>query len=240
MAGTMVHLLVAQHLLEKITRRDSRYGFDNKLKPDIEYFIAGNICPDGIMARKNYERAMKLHSHFRDGIPDGSFQNPGMVPIFEARMRDFWQEHLEDEREMPGLYLGYITHMMVDERFILQERPKFFKHIASIGLTKKDRETFIRFNEETDLVDFRLVREKVELQLARVALEHVEPYEIKHMITKEELTQSRRWILTHFFEEEHPTKEAEFLRYEDMLAFVSQVEEEVMQRLLDEGYLCEK
>lgn len=237
MAGTMVHLLVAQHLLDEIKRRGLRYCFNSTLVMKDDFFIAGNICPDGIMARKGYRREMKLHSHFRDDIPDGSFGDPGMVPLFEKRMQEFWQEHAEDERKMPGLYLGYITHMMVDERFILEERPKFFENIASIGLTKKDVETFIRFNTETDLVDFRLVREKLELQKARVALENVGPYEIEGMITEDELIQSRQWILTHFFEEMHPEKEAEFLQYDDMVEFAERVEKEIIQRLHHEGYL---
>ena len=73
MAGTIVHLLTAMLLYEEIDKRQGRYVFDSACKPEKRYFVAGNICPDGIMARTNYERSMKLHTHFRDGIPDGSF-----------------------------------------------------------------------------------------------------------------------------------------------------------------------
>lgn len=237
MAGTMVHLLVAEKLLPYLSDKRIAYPFDSEFMRKPDYFVAGNICPDGIMARKGYQREMKLHTHFRDGIPDGSFDEPGMVPLFEKRMREFWKLHWQEERACPGLYLGYITHMMTDERFILEERPKFFESISVTGLTDKDRETFIRFNKETDLVDFRLIREYSELTEAYETLKRVRPYEIKGMITREELTESRSWILNHFFETEHGIEEAEFLSYDSMVQFIESVTEEIAKRLFTEGYL---
>lgn len=237
MAGTMVHLTIAELLWKRIGQEGWHYVFDTELCPQEDLFIAGNICPDGIMARKNYQRKMKLHSHFRDGIPDGSFDKPGMQPLFRRRMAEFWREHQEDERELPGLYLGYITHMMTDEKFVLEERPKFFQEISRIGLTQRDRETFVRFNEETDLVDFALIRNEPMLQKAKQSLQRVQEYEIKHMITAEELTDSRNWILQHFFVKEHPDKKPEFLSYESMMGFIRQTTEEILQRLLEEQLL---
>lgn len=237
MAGTMVHLVVAERLWGWLKEEHVRYPFRPDLMPEREYFIAGNICPDGIMARKGYEREMKLHTHFRDGIPDGSFEEPGMVPLFEKRMKAFWQEHVPEEKACPGLYLGYVTHMMTDERYILQERPKFFHEIARMGLTKWDRETYVHFNRETDLVDFWLLRNYPELQDAREALESVAPYEIRGMIAREELTDSRQWILQYFFREAHPEEMPKFIDCESMAGFIEGVSREIRGRLLDEGYL---
>lgn len=228
MAGTMVHLLTAEKLYKK---------FRDILQVSEDFFIAGNICPDGIMARKGYERDMKLHTHFRDGIPDGTFEAEGNVEKFEKRMWDFWISHREEERQFPGLYLGYVTHMMTDEKFILEERPKFFEEIGKIGLTIYDRETYLRFGRETDLVDFRLVMEREELKWAKESLERVPAYEIKGMITEEELTDSRKWILQHFFYEEHVETETEFLKYDRMVRFVDASVEEIQERLFREGYL---
>jgi len=238
MAGTMVHLLTAEKLLPKLTGGALVYPFNTSLEIKPEYFIAGNICPDGIMARNGYQRKMKLHTHFRDGIPDGDFDKPGMVPLFEERMKEFWKMHQQDEKECPGLYLGYITHMMTDERFILEERPKFFENISVTGLTEQDRETFIRFGRETDLVDFRLIREYSELKRAYASLKHVKPYEIKGMVTREELSRSRNWILEYFFETEHEEEEICFLKYDSMVHFIGEVTKEIPERLLQEGYLC--
>lgn len=237
MAGTMVHLLAAEKLKARLLQGKWHFPFNSSLQMNSDFFIAGNICPDGIMARKNYSRQMKLHTHFRDGIPDGSFEKPGMVPLFEKRMKEFWEGHFREEEECPGLYLGYVTHMMTDEKFILEERPKFFENIAPTGLTSRDRETFICFNRETDLVDFKLIREHLELQDAKEALQRVPEYEIKGMVTKEELSESRNWILHYFFETDHPAGEPKFLLYDNMVEFIEAVVEEIMGRLFSEGYL---
>ena len=237
MAGTMVHLLIAEKLFSELSKRKWFYPFGNEVSLQKDYFIAGNICPDGIMARKNYKRLMKLHSHLRDGIPDGSFDKPGMVSLFEERLHVFWKTHMKDEERTPGLYLGYITHMMTDERFILQERPKFFENIAQEGLTQADRETFVRFNRETDWLDFRLLEDFPELQEAKCSLERVPSYEICGMITEEELTASRNWILQYFFYEEHEKKETKYLQYDSMLVFIREVTKEILLRLFQEGFL---
>lgn len=234
MAGTMIHLLVAELLLEKMKEEKAFANIDERL------FIAGNICPDGIMARKGYRRFMKLHTHFRDGIPDGSFDMPGMLPIFHKRMYDFWREHRLDEEKMPGLYLGYITHMMTDEAFVLEERPRFFEEISRIGLTKWDKETFVHFNRETDLVDFELIRRYDCLQHSRKILAGIAPYEIKGMITQEELTDSRQWILHHFFEEQHSEELPVFLKVETMESFAGSVASRIHERLLCKPYLTGK
>lgn len=240
MAGTIVHLVVAEYLLRYINNNNLRYCFDKSLDIDENYFIAGNICPDGIMARKNYAREMKLHTHFRDGIPDGAFGNPGTVELFEERMRDFWNVHLDDEKDCPGLYLGYITHMMTDEKFILEKRNEFFEAISVTGLTDKDRETFVIFNEETDMVDYKLINDIKELKDARISLENVTPYEIKGMITKDELTDSRKWILDYFFYGKHELKEPVYLSYDGMRKFIDDVTDEIIKRMSSEGYLTDE
>ena len=238
MAGTMVHLLVAEGLYEKLNTAEWKYYFDDALRFSEDDFIAGNICPDGIMARKGYQREMKLHTHFRDDIPDGSFEEEGNVEKFEARLKNFWLSHEKEEKERPGLYLGYVTHMMTDEKFILEERPRFFEEIRKIGLTVRDQETYVYFGKETDLADFWLIRKYKELQKAKESLERVSPYEIKGMITMEELTGSRNWILQHFFYEEHQEIQTEFLKCDRMERFASCAVEEIFGRLFAEGYLC--
>ena len=69
-------------------------------------------------------------------------------------------------------------------------------------------------------------------------MEQIEPYEIKGMITKDELTQSRQWILEHFFKEGHEVEETRYLWYRDMMQFVEKMKEQIMERLFTEEYLC--
>ena len=76
MAGTIVHLAVATQLDQLFANEPERYLGKMADKYCSNDFFAGNICPDGIMAREGYCREMKLHTHMRDGIPDGTFQQP--------------------------------------------------------------------------------------------------------------------------------------------------------------------
>ncbi len=239
MAGTMIHLVIAVRLADFIENNDYQIKLanENYIEFNRNMFVVGNICPDGIMERQNYERSMKLHTHFRDGIPDGDFGKDGTVGLFEHRLNEFWSEHFEDERSVKGIYLGYITHMMTDKKFILYERPKYFENISCIGLTDQDRETFVHFNRDTDLVDFKLVREMPELSEAKEILEKTSGYCIKNMITADELDRSRKWIIRHFFEEKHVLEESEFLDYNSIVKFIDDTVEYIKKRLVDEKFI---
>lgn len=246
MAGTMIHLVIAIRLADFIENNccmiKLKSGFKDEeyIKINRNKFVVGNICPDGIMERENYNRKMKLHTHFRDEIPDGDFGKEGTVELFEERLNGFWNEHLEDEEPEGGLYLGYVTHMMTDKRFIMLERPKYFENISAIGLTDHDIETFVRFNKDTDLVDFKLVREMPELIEAKKILESTKGYSIRNMITSTELDKSRKWIINHFFEEKHVPEESEFLDYDSIVKFIGETVEYIERRLLNEKFITVK
>lgn len=233
MAGTMVHLAVAVELNQVFLQNGRDYigKWASDFKSDL--FFAGNICPDGIMARKGYERSMKLHTHMRDGIPDGTFDEPRHLILFHQRLQRFFQEGIRRYPEKYSLYLGYLTHMLTDEKFILEVHPEFINNIARIGLTRKDRETFVRFGKDVDAVDFRLVKEYPGIRTAYEALCRVAPYEIEGMITEEELTISRNWILQYFFEETHQIQAPKFLSYQRMQCFIREVVTEICEKLKD-------
>ncbi len=233
MAGTMVHLTIADKLADKWS--GGIYTPYGRVKLSYSFFIAGNICPDGIMARKNYERDMKKHTHFRDGIPDCDFYREENLALFRSRLDAFMKEsfkELENDCEK-SLYLGYWTHMIADERFMLDVRPKFMENIAAIGLTQHDMETFKYFGRDTDLIDFRLVKEYGGMRRVYAALKDIEPYEIKKMIEKDELTDSRKWILEYFFEtKREDIEEPKYISYGDLLEFIDDAVRECDKRRL--------
>lgn len=233
MAGTCVHLAVATEL-DRLFQADKKIylgKFCDQYDPQL--FFAGNICPDGIMARKNYQREMKLHSHLRDGIPDGTFQEPEKLKLFRSRLASFFHTNVYERGRNFSLYLGYLTHMLTDEKFILEVHSEVLDAIAVTGYTSKDRETFVLFGKDVDQIDFRLVAEYPGIEQAHQALCHVPPYEITGMITEEELTSSRDWIISYFFETPHPLEETRFLSYERMRQFIPEAVEEIIGRLPD-------
>lgn len=223
MAGTMVHLVVAD-MLSQILKDTEIVSPYNIAKFNSDYFIAGNICPDGIMARHDYVRDMKKHTHFRDGIMDYDFNKKENLALFRQRLSNFMKENMktfqtDSER---SLYLGYWTHMLTDEKFMLEIRPEFLKNISITGLTEHDMETFKYFSKDVDMIDFRLVSEYEGVERIYNVLSHIKPYEIYGMITEQELTGSRNWILKYFFETEHKDiVPPVYISYELMQKFIN-------------------
>ena len=64
MAGVIVHLAVADATFKELNIKN------------LPLYYAGNVAPDCIHSRKNYQREMKKHTHLRDGISDWDFILP--------------------------------------------------------------------------------------------------------------------------------------------------------------------
>lgn len=232
MAGTIVHLAVATELNKIFQNEPECYLGEYATRYQPELFFGGNISPDGIMARKNYERSMKLHTHMRDGIYDGKFHLPSNLKIFRERLYKFYKENLERPDRDFSLYLGYLTHMLTDEKFVLEIYNDVLSAIAEAGYDRMDRVTFEKFGADVDAIDFRLVREFPGINTAKEALINVKPYEIAGMITESELTDSRNWILKYFFgQERNDIKKPIFLQYDRMRIFIDDAVDEIISRL---------
>lgn len=232
MAGTVVHLSVAVKLNEMFQAEPERYLGNYAPRYQPELFFGGNISPDGIMARKNYERSMKLHTHMRDGIYDGTFHESANLDIFRKRLYAFFKENLKNPDRDFSLYLGYLTHMLTDEKFVLEIYNDVLDAIAKAGYPRMDRATFEKFGADVDAIDFRLVKEFSGISTAREALRNVKPYEIVGLITEQELTDSRNWILQYFFgQEREKITEPKFLTYERMRRFIDDAADEIIMRL---------
>jgi len=233
MAGTMVHLVIADMLVQKWGGKEVVTPYGNINVAD-SYFIAGNICPDGIMARRNYTRDMKKHTHFRDGIDDCDFHKKENLALFQQRLSDFIKENLglvktDNER---SLYLGYWTHMLADEFFMLEIRPVFLKNISVKGLTEYNMETFKYFSKDVDMIDFRLVNEYGGVKRIYNTLSGISPYSINGMVTEEELTDSRNWILNYFFETEHnSTVPPVYISYKEVQDFISDTVSKIAEKV---------
>ena len=222
MAGTMVHLMIADILAQEWTGKEiiTPYG---STRVEYDYFIAGNICPDGIMARKGYVREMKKHTHFRDGIPDGDFHKEENLALFHKRLNKFMENSFNSFKtnNERSRYLGYWVHMLADEMFVVQIRSEFLKNISVTGLTEDNMETFKYFSKDVDMVDFRIVNRYTGIKRIYSALSGIKPYGISGMVTEDELTDSRNWILQYFFETEHTgIEEPVYISYNRMMDFI--------------------
>lgn len=221
MAGSVEHLAVALELI----RRWNDDGDSAEEGPGIsrpERFLLGNICPDGIMSRKGYQRPMKMHTHFRDGILDSEFSLPENLALFHQRIHQFVQKNMTDQSLERDLYLGYLTHILTDEFFMLTVRPEFMDKIAVLGLTQRDEETFSHFTYDVNQIDFRLAKEYPGMDWARSCLRDAKPYEIQDMLSEKELTDSREWVLHFFFDDAPEAQTPVYYTYERALQFIKE------------------
>lgn len=237
MAGSVEHLAVTVELLHI----DKAAGGSLLQLKDTVHFVLGNLAPDGIMSRKGYTRPMKMHTHFRDGIPDWEFTAPSNLQLFHQRIRQFSREMLSDPALDRDLYLGYITHILTDEIFMKTVRPEFMEKIAVRGLTDRDAETFEHFTYDVNQIDFRLGREYPGMDAMRECLlceEDCSIREMKHvpkpdllgaddqqktncdMITSQELADSREWVRNFFFDQVPVLQQPVYYTYERALRFI--------------------
>ena len=80
MAGTATHIAIADKI-------NSILG-DGVIK-NLPLFFGGNLAPDAIHAKQNYQRADKKHSHLCDGIRSYGYGYPEIAKLFKDRVNEF-------------------------------------------------------------------------------------------------------------------------------------------------------
>lgn len=223
MAGTVMHLVIADRLLEKLQIRNP--GF----------FYCGNLAPDAIMDRKNYVREMKRHTHFKDGMHLHEFRKPENVKVYLERLRAFYDAFVASPSEHWEIYFGYLTHMLVDELYLLHFRDDFVDRLVASGKDPLDKDFWDLFTKDVDNVDLELARKHSFRHAMPDALRIREPYEIPGLITRQELLDSKEFIIRKNFD---MTKQIQALRVMTMernLEFIELCVAEI-PRILRERY----
>ncbi len=183
MAGTITHLVIADQLLKPL----------NIQNPAL--FYCGNLAPDAIMAREGYCREMKRHTHFKDDIRLNDLHLPEYYKKYRQTFQAFVDRYLSYDSPDYELYLGYVTHMLADEVFILTLRDAHVKRLERQGRTPDDAAYFAAFGRDVDLNDWQLVREySFQYPMPDILLAE-QDYEIRDYITCRELQDSKAFII---------------------------------------------
>lgn len=102
MAYTMIHILIAEKILEYI-------------KTPVNYptYILGTIAPDAVHAAKDYSPAQKERSHlFVEGARWGKVTSEEDFGKWSESIKAFYlKEHGRYDKDF---FLGYIVHLLVD------------------------------------------------------------------------------------------------------------------------------
>ncbi|MCQ2493884.1 MAG: zinc dependent phospholipase C family protein [Lachnospiraceae bacterium] len=221
MAGTVMHLVVADRLLDILKVNNPAY------------FYCGNLAPDAIMARKNYTREMKRHTHFKDDIHLYEFRQPEKLSVYMDRLMAFFHSYVEPERKHREIYLGYLTHMLVDELYLLHFRDGFVDKLLDDGKAPTDAEFWDLFTEDVNLVDWELVRSyKFKYKMPDILMLD-EPYEIEDFITGEELLDSKAFIINKNFTTKHEAEPLKVMTMESNLEFIELCIREIPRILMD-------
>lgn len=231
MAGTVMHLVVADRLLEQL-------GIQNP-----GYFYCGNLAPDAIMNRKNYVREMKRHTHFKDGIRLHELREPGNFQVYLGKLMDFYHTLVEKPDPHHEIYFGYLTHMLVDELYLLHFRDGFVDQLIAEGKSPTDEAFFRLFTKDVYLVDLELVRTYAFHHPMPESLRIGEEYEIPGLVTCQELSDSKEFIINMNFKKaeaaEKPRDEVNQFYYPDVSdQFTKELKVMTMQQNLDFIELC--
>lgn len=210
MAGTVMHLVVADKLLDKLNIKDPAS------------FYCGNLAPDAIMARENYEREMKNHTHFKDGIGLRMFEfrQKERQEEYHKKFNDFVERFLDKESPEYELYLGYVVHMLTDELYLLDYYESFLVELEAQGKELWDEEFVKGYVSDVDRVDWEIVREYTFKHKMPDILRSKSGYEITDFITADELESSKQYIIWRNFETSHEKTPLAVTTYEKNYDFI--------------------
>ncbi|MBH1941534.1 hypothetical protein I5677_11575 [Mobilitalea sibirica] len=228
MAGIAAHLIIAreiQKLLPKGTIKEEGM------------FYAGSIAPDAIHAREGFVREDKRHTHLRDDIRDMEFLKEENLALFHQRVTDFILTSRKKEGGVLDLYRGYVVHILTDELYMRTLRYEFVETMKTLGISQSDREFFHRIVEDMTRNDYLLMSNYKEMAEIRAKLENVKSYEIKNMLSEQELTNSRNWVIQKYFVEKHDCLNPIYISYERTLEFIELASRDIVERLSEGGSL---
>lgn len=208
MAGTITHLVIADQLLQPLQIQHPAL------------FYCGNLAPDAIMAREGYQREMKRHTHFKDGIRLGDLHLSECYQTYRHTFQAFIDRFLCPGAPDYELYLGYVTHMLADEVFILTLRDAHVQKLRNEGRNPDDPDYFAAFGRDVDLNDWRLVREYTFQHTMPHILQTQQNYEIPGYITCEELQTSKAFIIQKNFLTHHEECAPTVFSYEENQRFI--------------------
>lgn len=106
MSGIVTHLAIADKIYCLL-------GSD--IIKNLPLFFGGNIAPDAVHAKKDYQRLDKIRSHLCEGICSYGYGYPETAKLFQDRVNEFITNYYLHASENKDLYLGYIVHLLVDQ-----------------------------------------------------------------------------------------------------------------------------
>ena len=215
MASWMVHLRIADALLDKI--------------PGLSHieFIEGNIAPDSVVPNEDWSSFTPSYtiSHFKTGT-DKAGPEAFAEKYFTPELREQY-----DERQY-GFYLGYLTHLLTDVLWSKQiALPSFRKHIGGEPPFRGPNVDTIK-DDWYDL-DYKYLRDHPGFRAFRVYLGCVGFRNTFMEEFSEDAMDNRRQYITDFYLQgkDNLDREYPYLTEAEMNAFVEQATQTILDIL---------
>lgn len=197
---------------------------------NLPLYYAGNVAPDCIHSRKNYQREMKKHTHLRDGISDWDFILPENLKLFQKRLGKFQKEYC-NKGDNQELYLGYLTHLITDEMFMRTIRLRCAEEAEKSGILQTDKSFFGYMMREVNGADtlaaknINFINDPVEMMKKSYGCY------LRDYITANEMKDGMEWIIDYFFSDKNNFEEPAFLTMQMIEDFIQIAVNEIYKRI---------
>ena len=231
MPGTLTHIAVADKIYSILG--------DSVIK-NLPLFFGGNLAPDAIHAKENYQRADKKRSHLCEGIRSYGYGYPETAKLFQDRINEFIENYYLTASSDKDLYLGYIVHLLVDEYNLLMiyrhleeylknnganpNEPNFRKNLADKVNGGEYRDIF---RDISSIYDISIHEYQFKQNIVDV-LEAAWDYEVKDYIGANEINNSKRWVIDTFFKSESTQDNN---KCEKSIKFIDLTANDIIERL---------
>jgi hypothetical protein len=213
MAGTVTHLAIADKIYALL---------GGGIIKNYPLFLGGNIAPDAIHAKKDYQRPDKKRSHLCENIRSYGYGYPEINKLFHDRVNEFTKNYYQTAGDNKDLYLGYIVHLLADEIYLLEIYKQLEEHLRSNGVDtnepsfrknladsisndpKEYNEEYINFfsniSKDYDILPHEYPFKQNVIEMLEAAWD----YEVKDYIGAAEINASKRWLINKYFTSEPP------------------------------------
>ena len=239
MATTVTHAAIADKIYAVL---------GSGIIKDFPLFLAGNLAPDAIHAKQDYQREDKKRSHLCDGIRSYGYGYPEIAQLFHDRIDEFIRNYYLPAGTDKDLYLGYVVHLLVDEIYLLTVYENLEEHLKSNG-ADPDEAGFRKklaneisndpqfynpayvdfFAEAASIYDIPASEYDFKENILD-ALEAVWDYEVRDYIGANEINASKRWVINTFFKGESAQSNG---NYDRVLKFIDLAAEKMVERIRD-------
>jgi len=211
-------------------------------------FFGGNIAPDAIHAKKDYQRTDKKRSHLCEGIRSYGYGYPEVAELFKRRVNEFIEKYYLTAGDDKDLYLGYIVHLLTDEFYLLMTYKHLEEHLKSTG-TDTDEPNFRKnladkvndggyrdfFADIANIYEIFTHDEYQFKQNIADILEAVWDYEVKDYITADEINASKRWSIDNFINNEPAQDKIKNYDRDKAVNIINLAADDIIARLSGKG-----